>query len=199
MWMQPKQSWPKPVFVLRGPQASGKSHLAAIWAAFHGAPILSAAALSDDHPPQDYFAGGSHLVVEDIETAPSESLLFHLFNYTQQHENSLLFTVNDAACWDHFTLPDLRSRLQAAPQAVISQPDDMLLATLLIKHLRDRQLSYNDTLIAYLLPRLERSFDASRAVVKQLDESALRQKQPLTVALARSILAEINAQGLSKS
>lgn len=194
MWMQPKQSWPKPVFLLRGPRASGKSHLASLWSEYHGAPIVPAASLTAERAPQDYFGEGRMLVVEDIETVPSEPLLLHLFNYSQQQENSLLLTVNEAACWDRFQLPDLRSRLQAAPQAPISQPDDMLLATLLIKHLRDRQLGWNDALIAYLLPRLERSFDAARTIVQKLDESALRQKQPLTVGLARQILAEINAK-----
>lgn len=192
--MQPKQSWPKPVFVLRGPDASGKSHLASIWAAHHGAPVLPAATLSPEAAPQDYFGGGRILAVEDIETVASEPLLLHLFNFAQQQEFSLLLTVNDAACWERFTLPDLRSRLQAAPQAHISQPDDMLLAALLIKHLQDRQLTWSDALIAYLLPRLERSFDVARNMVQRLDESALRRKQPLTVALARQILAEINGE-----
>ena len=192
MWMQPKQNWSAPVFLIRGPEACGKSHLASIWAGFHDAASLSAVALTEAITPQECFAQSQQLVVEDIEQAPSQAALFHLYNYAMQQQYSLLLTVKESACWDHFTLPDLRSRLQAAPQAPISQPDDMLLATLLIKHLRDRQLSWNDTLIAYLLPRLERSFDAVRRIVMQLDESALRQKQALTVPLARQILAEMN-------
>lgn len=194
MWMQPKQDWPQPVFILRGPKACGKTHLASIWSGMHNAPILPAQTLTEHTNPAECFAHSNQLVVEDIETSPSQTALFHLYNYAQQQQFSLLLTVNESACWDHFTLPDLRSRLQAAPQAPISQPDDMLLATLLIKHLRDHQLSWNDTLIAYLLPRLERSFHAAKEIVARLDESALRQKQPLTVPLARQILSEISAK-----
>lgn len=188
MWMQPSQHWAQPVFVLRGPKASGKSHLAALWAARCNAPIIDASTIEHKKPPAEYFAGGTVLVVENIEEIEHESALFHLYNYAMQQENSLLLTMDSAYDWEHFMLPDLRSRLQAAPQAQISEPDDMLLAALLIKHLTDRQLGWNDALIAYLLPRLERSFVATRQVVEKLDALALQQKQPLGVSLARQVL-----------
>ncbi len=190
MWLQPGQYWPQPVFLLQGPHASGKSHLAAIWANQHQAPVIGAETLTTARDPAEYFASGHCLVVENIEKAKNETVLLHLFNFSQQQEKSLLMTVDSAACWDHFKLPDLRSRLQATTQAQISQPDDMLLAAVLIKHLTDRQLGWNDALIAYILPRLERSFAAVRQVAEKLDELALRKKQALSVALAREVLTQ---------
>lgn len=188
--MQPNHYWPAPVFVLRGARASGKSHLASIWAARSNAPIISAASLELKKPPQEYFAGGTALVVEDIEKLSQESALFHLYNFAMQQEYSLLLTLDAATDWARFHLADLRSRLQAAPQATISEPDDMLLAALLIKHFSDHQLGWNDALIAYLLPRVERSFYAVREIVEKLDALALKEKQPLSVHLARRILTE---------
>jgi chromosomal replication initiation ATPase DnaA len=190
MWMQPHHDWPAPVFLLRGMQASGKSHLAAIWAARSNAPILAANSLLLKKPPQEYFSGGKTLVVEDIEQILHEPALFHLYNYAMHQEYSLLLTLNAATDWSHFQLADLRSRLQAAPQASIHEPDDMLLAALLIKHFSDRQLLWQESLITYLVPRMERSFASVSHIVSLLDAEALKSKQPLSVALARRVLTE---------
>jgi chromosomal replication initiation ATPase DnaA len=195
MWMQPHQSWLKPVLLLRGEAASGKSHLAAIWAGRHNAPMIAASTLESGVAPEQYFAGGKMLVVEDIEQLllgsnplAAQERLFHLYNVAMQNELSLLLTLHDQVEWESFSLPDLRSRLQATPQARIAQPDELLLAALLVKHLQDRQLPWNDALLGYILPRLERSFQAVREFVEQLDALALRQKKPISIALARQIL-----------
>lgn len=190
LYMQPQQDWPSPVFLLRGEKASGKTHLASIWAARANAPLLQAAEVEINKPPQDYFAGGTTLVMEDIEHISHESALFHLYNYAMQQQYSLLLTMDASIVWDHFILPDLRSRLQAAPQAEITAPDDALLTALLAKHFSDRQIAWNEGLLHYLLPRLERSFAAVRQIVERLDEAALRQKQPLSISLARQILQD---------
>lgn len=188
MWLLSGQSWPQPVFLLKGPPASGKSHLAALWAQRYQAPVRKASLLTAQTDPAGLFQGGQCLVMEDIEAVGDQSALFHLYNYAQQQQNSLLLTMNSFVGWDRFGLADLRSRLQSTPEAQISEPDDMLLAALLIKHLTDRQLAWNDSLIAYVLPRLERSFLAVRKFVAELDALALRKKQPLSITLAREIL-----------
>ena len=66
------------------------------------------------------------------------------------------------------TLPDLASRVQAASVARLDPPDDALLSAVLIKLFSDRQITVAPALVAYLLPRMERSFDAARALVARL-------------------------------
>lgn len=85
-------------------------------------------------------------------------------------------------------LPDLASRLRAAPAVAIGAPDDALLAALLLKLFSDRQLVVSAGVIGYLLRHMERSFDAAQAVVGALDGRSLERQRPITVALARMVV-----------
>ncbi|HKO09467.1 MAG TPA: DNA replication protein, partial [Alphaproteobacteria bacterium] len=88
-------------------------------------------------------------------------------------------------------LADLRSRLLAAPAVAVAAPDETLLAALLVKLFADRQLRVGAELIAFLLPRMERSFEGAVRLVAALDAAALAAKRPLTMPLARSVLAAL--------
>ena len=77
----------------------------------------------------------------------------------------------------------------AIPVATVAPPDDALLGALLVKLFSDRQLSVGEDVVAYLLPRLERSFEAARRVVARLDRAALAGQRPITVPLARQVMA----------
>jgi DnaA regulatory inactivator Hda len=185
------QQWaaePAGAVLLRGPQASGKSHLASIWAREVGAAILSASALTQTQTPQAILQRYPALVVEDIEQLPASELLFHLLNHLKQHPAPLLLTVAEEACWAHFTLPDLRSRLQALPQATIHPPDEALLHAVLVKQFADRQLTIHPDVPDYLIRRAERSFAAIRTLVAKLDALASSRKKPITIALVREVL-----------
>ena len=88
-----------------------------------------------------------------------------------------------------FVVPDLASRFRAAPCVSIHSPDDRLLASVLEKLFRDRQLRVGGDVIAYLLPRMERSFAAARHIVAQADRTALSEKRGISVPLMRKVLA----------
>ena len=48
-------------------------------------------------------------------------------------------------------------------------------------------MKVDESLIAYLATRIERSFAGARAAVETLDREALRRKRPLTRALATEV------------
>ena len=89
-------------------------------------------------------------------------------------------------------LPDLASRLRAAPSVAIGAPDDSVLAALLVKLLADRQISPPAEVVAYLVPRMERSFETARRLAEALDHAALAAHRPLTLPLAREVLAGLS-------
>ena len=66
---------------------------------------------------------------------------------------------------------------------------EALLRAVLLKLFADRQLGVDESLISYLVTRIERSFAAARAAVDLLDHEALRLKRPVTRALAAEVLA----------
>src|SRR5205085_9626374 len=91
------------------------------------------------------------------------------------------------ASW-RVALADLVSRLRALPVVALAPPDDALLRAVLVKLFADRQLAVDESLIAYLAMRIERSFAAARATVALIDREALRQQRPVTRALAAETL-----------
>ncbi len=174
--------WPDRALALIGPQGSGKSHLAAIWAEIAGARFLSARALGETNLLAALATGA--LVVEDATDALDQRALFHLINLVREEEAFLLITARTAPVGWGITLPDLASRLRAIPAVTIAPPDDALLGAVLRKLFADRQIVADETLVGYLVTRIERSFAAAGAAVDALDREALRLKRPVTRALA---------------
>jgi chromosomal replication initiation ATPase DnaA len=181
--------WPARTMLLVGPEGSGKSHLAAIWAARSAARTISARELDQTSVP-DVLAAGA-LAVEDLATwHVEERALFHLLNLAREQSAHLLFTSRSLpAAWP-VQLPDLVSRLREIPVVTLEPPDDALLRAVLVKLFADRQLAVDESLIAYLVTRMERSFAAARAAVAALDREALRQQRPVTRALASELFRD---------
>ena len=67
-------------------------------------------------------------------------------------------------------------------------PDDLLFRGLIVKFCADRQLSIDETVVSYLVTRIERSYAAARQAVGLLDTEALRLGRPVTRALAVEVL-----------
>jgi chromosomal replication initiation ATPase DnaA len=180
-------AWPHRAVMLTGPEGSGKSHLAAIWAQAAGARLVAAQMLEEGAVPAALATGA--LVVEDVAAgAFDERALFHLLNLARQDDAFVLLTARTAAL--PCALRDLGSRLRALPVVAMAPPDDALLRALLVKLFRDRQLAVDESLIGYVALRIERSFAAARAVVARLDEEAMRHKRPVTRAFAAEILRD---------
>jgi chromosomal replication initiation ATPase DnaA len=178
--------WPDRVMALVGPEGSGKTHLASIWAEASGARVLSAKLLGDADLPAALATGA--LVLEDLEPAGlDERALFHLLNLTREQGAYLLITTRAAPAAFPVTIRDLGSRLRAVPAVTLAAPDDTLLRALIVKLAADRQLAVDEALVNYLSNRIERSFAAARAAVARLDEEALRRQRPVTRALAAEL------------
>ena len=181
--------WPDRIVALIGPEGSGKSHLASIWAEQAGARSLSARSLSHLDLPAAFATGA--LVVEDL--APGgfdERALFHLINLAREEAAYVLMTGRTAPTNFDVGLRDLASRLRALPSVALAAPDDALLRVVMVKLAADRQLTLDEPLVEYLANRIERSFAAARAAVARLDEEAMRQRRPVTRALASELFRD---------
>ena len=181
--------WPGRVVMLVGDAGSGKSHLAAVWAANAGARSTTARALTADAVPGALATGA--LVIEDLAPAATdERALFHLLNLARQDEADVLMTARTPPTGWSLQLRDLLSRLRAVPVVTLAPPDDALLRALIVKLCTDRQLNVDEALVNYVASRIERSFAAVRAAVALLDGEALRQRRPVTRALAAELFRE---------
>ena len=173
--------WTAPAAVLYGPRASGKSHLAAVWARASGARILEAAELKGVIPD-------GPLVVENVATGVAEAPLFALL----ERGAPLLLTAQEPpAEWPqafHLTLPDLVSRVRALLAFPLWAPDDALLMGLAVKLFADRQLQVPENVVAHMIRSLERSPEAIRDFVARADAAALAAKRPINSSLINDLL-----------
>ncbi len=168
---------------IAGPEASGKSHLAAVWQAKSGAVLLGD--LYHDHAG---LGEALHFVIDLGRVSLDEMELFHLFNHTRDIGGSLLIISNQPVARMAWQLPDLSSRMRAVNLAMIDGPDNMLLHALLHKNFVERQLYAPENVIQYLVARMERSFAAARDVVVRMDRLSLANRSQITLSLARSVI-----------
>ena len=179
--------WPARTMLLVGPEGSGKSHLAAVWAEQAGARSTAAHALSAATVPAALATGA--LVVEDLKAGDfDERALFHLLNLAREEQAYVLITARTPPSTIEVELRDLRSRLRALPVVSLAEPDDLLFRALIVKLCTDRQLAIDESVVGYLTTRIERSYAAAREAVDRLDREALRLGRPVTRALAAELL-----------
>lgn len=184
------QRWPQRAHAVAGPPGSGKSHLVEVWRTLSEAIRLDAGALCEAHVGQATETGA--VAVEDIDRGIGEQrVLFHLFNLAREGRLALLVTTHALPGEIEIALPDLRSRLRAMALTRIEPPDEGLLRALLVKLMADRQLEVAPRVIEYVIPRMERSADAARRFVREVDRQALAARREVTVPLAREVLDAI--------
>lgn len=162
--------WPFHTAILFGPPRSGKSLLGRWFA-----------------------EGGAGDVIDNAESV-DEDALFHAWNRAQESGRALLLVSNCArgsgeGQWN-IRLPDLASRLGAALELEIGEPDDAMLAELIEVHAQMRHLVLDPSASPYLAARAIRSHLGAERLVASIDRLSLERKQPPTMAIWREALAE---------
>ena len=171
--------WPAPAAALYGPSASGKTHLARIWATRAGAALLDARDLRE--------AVVKPAVVENIDSAPGFAHEPALFAMLEQG-TPLLLTGREAPSRWPVALPDLGSRFSALLAFELGAPDEALLMALAVKLFADRQVMVPESVVTHLVRTLERSPAALRDFIQRADTLALEEKRPVNLKLIQSLM-----------
>lgn len=179
-WLARWPDWGAPGLALVGPEGSGKSHLARIFAHRTGALEIGPGHWPEAVPP--------HLVLDPALPIVDEVRLLAWYRMVEERGGHLLLTAETPPAQWPIRLPDLASRLRALPIATLAPPDDALLGALLVKLFRDRGIDVGAEVVPYLVSRMERSFRAAKVLVAELDAHSLEQQRPVTVPLARAVL-----------
>ncbi len=160
------ETWPFRTAVLTGPPRSGKS-LFGKWLT----------------------ALGTAEIIDDAQAQP-EDALFHRWNRAQEQGLALLL-VGGTPPWS-ITLPDLRSRLGAALQLEIGQPDDAMAGELLLSLAAERGLPLGPEAAAYLVPRAPRTQADIEKLVAMIDRLSLERKSPPSQGIWRAALEALH-------
>ncbi|WP_062630289.1 hypothetical protein [Devosia sp. Leaf64] len=183
--------WPDAVTLLIGPAASGKSHLARIFADRSHAEIVTpdtikAVAEADGRGP---------LVIEDVDRdGYDEPSFFHLLNQAMRGNRTILLTARaEIGDWPLAT-DDVRSRVRRAPAFRLEASDDIELSHMFAKLFGDRQIKVDPKIIHYLVARMERSPEEVTALVESMDRLALARATAITRAIAAEALSLRDAE-----
>ncbi|SMQ64835.1 hypothetical protein SAMN06295905_1072 [Devosia lucknowensis] len=182
--------WPDGVTLLIGPAASGKSHLARIFADRSNALLATSDTIRDIASSPSQRA----VVVEDVDRlGHDEHALFHLLNQVMRGERTLLLTARvEVALWPLRT-DDVRSRVRRAPVFRLEASDDIELSQMFVKLFGDRQIKVDPKVIGYVVPRMERSPEEAAALVDLMDRLALAKGSAITRAIASEALEQRQA------
>ena len=195
-WLDAWPDWPAPALVIFGPGGSGKTHLAQVFQAKSNARRVTPAELRESQPPA-YLGDAPAAILEDADAmmggggaggGNSEEAVLHLYNHLAESGRHLMLTAKQPPARWGIGLKDLASRLNTASQAGIGAPNDALIAAVLVKQFADRQLKIDADVISFMLTRMERSFEAARAMVAAIDALALSQRRNITMPLVRQVL-----------
>jgi chromosomal replication initiation ATPase DnaA len=182
--------WLAPAALIIGPEGSGKSHLAAIFAVESGARTMRGDHLAFDEVPQ--LAKSGALVIEDVDRfAPDERAMFHLINLARETGLLLVITARIPPEDWNLATPDLLSRLRAQPRLALGEPDETMLGALFVKLFADRQVAVEANVVSYAMSRIGRSYRSVLALVAALDRLSLARKRPITRALVAEALGEV--------
>ena len=184
--------WPMPVAVLVGPDGSGKTHFASVWA-----DISKAQEIEPDQLDRaiTFIEKGIPVLVEDMDGVNlNEVVFFHLINSVKERrvinpKTTLLITARKGPSNWNVKLDDLASRLRSVTLATLEQPDDELLNAVAFKLFSDRQITVDPSVVEFLVSRSERSLFALGKTVDQIDRLALQRKSKITKALVSEALA----------
>jgi chromosomal replication initiation ATPase DnaA len=196
-WIDNWPHWSSPALVVHGPSGCGKSHLAQVFMARTSGVKVSSLQLLEKGPPA-LLGGAEACLLDDLDQAftPSnkhalEEALLHLYNLLKEHKLTMMITAKSPPSRWGISLADLSSRLKTAIMAEIGQPDDALLAAVLVKQFSDRQLRIDSEVVAFVQTRLERSFYALGQFVAIADKLALVKKSRVSIPLMRSVLEKL--------
>lgn len=193
-WIDRWPEWPVPGLAVWGPAACGKTHLAEVWRTRSGASTVVLDDLATRSPPS-ILDDQRHLLLDFSDaTSISETVeepLLHLYNMVIERGGTLLLTARTPPARWRIGLADLSSRLRAMAVAPIVAPDDAVLTAVLLKQLDDRKISLPRDAVQYAVSRMERSFEAARALVMALDREAYAQRRRPGLPLLREILERV--------
>jgi len=156
-------------FILAGPRKAGRSLIGAWFA-----------------------ARASALVVDDAQ-AQDERRLFNLWNETRDAGQPLLLIAQAAPPVWAVALPDLRTRLAAAPVARIAPPDEAVAAALIAHGLEQAGSAFAPDVPEFVARRIERCYETIDATVQRLNALSLASGQKISVASARALFCNETA------
>jgi chromosomal replication initiation ATPase DnaA len=185
-------AWPRGVLVMLGEPGSGKTHCLRAFLQAHrkSGPVLTLSALGALSGAPD---GWRVAAIDDADRIRDEAGLFTLLEQAADGQGRrLLLTAQAGARGWGLTMPDLISRLEAAPRLPLPDPSEALLTKLLTRLCRHRFMKLEHSGATYLARSMNRTYPEAHRVVEALDALYGRSDRPVTAPMAARALMLVN-------
>lgn len=182
------RAWPEQQMALVGDSGSGRTRLVRMWACEAGAALISGMELAASDVAEISGLSIAALAIDDADGCVEPTRLLTALNLCRSRGVSVLASGRrEPAAW--FSTPgDLVSRLRAIPTAVIGPPDEASLLLRLQEECLRLHLSVPPPSLAYLVERMDRSWDAVARVAEQIVKTPGR---GFTLHSARNVLSAL--------
>jgi chromosomal replication initiation ATPase DnaA len=175
------------ICLIYGPEFSGKTHLAHIFAKISGAKFIT----EKDFQHQTAFnmiKSSTSLIIDDLDQKiEKESLIFNIINECMDRDKYLLLLSSTPVSQLEFITKDCKSRINAINQIAILAPTIEQSEIMFIKNFADRQITVSFDVIKYLVNRIERSYREIYRIINQLDKFSLEQKRKISINLVKEV------------
>lgn len=184
------RSWPGGALALVGPEGSGKSHLAKLWAGEAGALLLTGR-ITASGAREAFAARDGRLVLDNADRVQDDSTLMLVLDMARLEGGAVLLVGRASpAEWPAET-PDLRSRFAALPTVGLGEPDEKLITELIRRLCRARFIEMKENVARYAVQHMERSFAAAHALVEEIDNLMTEGSQPVPYDIAAEALRRL--------
>ena len=180
--------WEKNFINLIGEKFSGKTHLINIFLKKFKGIKISASQIKNQLLQE--IKVYENIIIEDLDEAVDENLLFTLLNIIEQDNKYLIVTTKKPIVDISFKLDDLNSRSKNFLLSYIEKPEDDLMFALILKNLSDRQISIDKKLIDFIIKRIDRSYGKIFDFIYKIDEISLKRKKPIDFKIIKEVLGE---------
>lgn len=180
--------WEKNFLNIIGEKFSGKTHIINIFLEKFKGIKISSKKLDNEFLKKIKIY--QNIILEDLDEAVDENLLFTFLNIIDQDNKYLIITTKKSITNMQFKLKDLKSRSSNFLLLNIEKPDDELIFALILKNLSDRQISIEKKLIEYVIKRIDRSYSKIFDFIYKIDEISLKKKKSIDLKIIKEALGE---------
>jgi chromosomal replication initiation ATPase DnaA len=180
------RNWENKCLFLFGTKSSGKTFLSKIW------KEISEAVLFDINDFEKIINSEKavNIIIEDTENLlpKYQEEIFHLYNKVSNSRAYILVTSSKPLISLDINLPDLKSRISAATHINIQSPDNDLIKSLIFKQFSDAQVTVSTSVIDFIVPRIERSFEAVHNTIDFLNKKSFETQRNITIPFVKEFL-----------
>ena len=169
--------WHNNGMVIRGPEKSGKTHIAHIWKSVANANLYDFKTNFDINT----ISVTDNCIFDNFHFLPKESekIFFQFYNDIIYNKKYILILIGN----EDFSikLMDLESRITALNSAKLNNPDDKLIHAILLKYFHDNQIIVAPDVINFILNRVSRNFNEIQIFLNELNDLSIKHKSKISI------------------